>query len=78
MAEETVLEGRIIGKRDVRMRENTVLSEKEILKLVKKGDKEAYQSVVVRYMRPASSQSAGRFGYQPGSLHQGLPQIETV
>ena len=29
MAEETVLEGRIIGKRDVRMRENTVLSEKK-------------------------------------------------
>jgi RNA polymerase sigma-70 factor, ECF subfamily len=55
MAEQTVLEGRIMGDRAVKLENSAALSEKEILMLVKKGDKEAYQSIVVRYMRPAYS-----------------------
>jgi RNA polymerase sigma-70 factor (ECF subfamily) len=68
MAEETALEGRIIGKQAVRMREKTVLSEKEILRLVQRGDKEAYQAIVVRYMRPAYSIALGFLHNQQDAL----------
>ncbi len=54
MQEETVLqrEAIFLTTKD-RMNHQTALSESEILTLVQKGDREAYQEIVVRHMRSA-------------------------
>jgi len=54
MQEETVLQREMafLTTKD-RMDHKTALSESEILKLVQKGDREAYQEIVVRHMQPA-------------------------
>lgn len=54
MQRDTALNGNavLIDTRD-RMVEKKVLSEKEILETVQKGNKEAYQEIVVRYMQSA-------------------------
>jgi RNA polymerase sigma-70 factor (ECF subfamily) len=54
MLKETTLNGDtvLLGARN-RMLEKKALSEKEILEVVQKGNKEAYQEIVVRYMQSA-------------------------
>lgn len=54
MQEETVLQRETVfmTTKD-RMDHKKTLSELEILKLVQKGDREAYQEIVVRHMQPA-------------------------
>ncbi len=54
MQKETVLNGDavLLGAKN-RMLEKKVLSEKEILEVIQKGNKEAYQEIVVRYMQSA-------------------------
>jgi len=54
MQKETVLNGDVVllGAKN-RMLEKKVLSEKEILEVIQKGNKEAYQEIVVRYMQSA-------------------------
>ena len=54
MAEETALKSKIMvyGARN-QVNTNTAPSEKELLILVKKGDREAYQVIVKRYMQTA-------------------------
>jgi RNA polymerase sigma-70 factor (ECF subfamily) len=68
MAEETALAGRIIGERSFPVKEQQSLSEKEILILVKKGDRNAYQAIVTRYMRPAYSIALGFLHNQQDAL----------
>jgi RNA polymerase sigma-70 factor (ECF subfamily) len=68
MAEETVLGGRLIAERAINMNSRSVLSEREILRLVQKGDKEAYQMIVLRYMRPAYSIALGFLHNQQDAL----------
>jgi len=54
MPEETVLQREFVFSRGrFVMGKDKALSEKEILELVKKGDREAYQEIVVRYMKRA-------------------------
>jgi RNA polymerase sigma-70 factor (ECF subfamily) len=54
MQKETALNGDavLLGTRN-RMLEKKALSEKEILEVVQKGNKDAYQEIVVRYMQSA-------------------------
>lgn len=54
MQKETVLNGDavLLGAKN-RMLEKKALSEKEILEVIQKGNKEAYQEIVVRYMQSA-------------------------
>ena len=54
MQKETVLNGDavLLGARN-QMIEGKSLSEREIIEVVQKGDKEAYQEIVVRYMQSA-------------------------
>ena len=54
MQKETALNGEtvLLGARN-HMIEKKALSEREILEVVQKGDKEAYQEIVVRYMQSA-------------------------
>ncbi|MFC2163698.1 RNA polymerase sigma factor [Acidobacteriota bacterium] len=54
MQKETALNGDavLLGTRN-RMLEKRALSEREILEVVQKGNKEAYQEIVVRYMHSA-------------------------
>ena len=54
MQKETALNGNavLLGTKN-RVIEKKVLSEKEILEVVQKGNKEAYQEIVVRYMQSA-------------------------
>jgi RNA polymerase sigma-70 factor (ECF subfamily) len=54
MQNETALKGDavLLGTKN-RMLEKKALSEREILKVVQKGDKDAYQEIVVRYMQSA-------------------------
>ena len=68
MAEGSVLEGRLFPKRPIPMRNQAGLSEQEVLIRVKKGDKEAYQAIVVRYMRPAYSIALGFLHNQQDAL----------
>jgi len=53
MARETVFTGTRSIREGVRMAQASALSENEAIDLVKKGDKEAYQIVVKRYMKTA-------------------------
>lgn len=54
MSEETVLQrDLVIHGGGILVKEDKVLSEREILELVKKGDREAYQEIVIRYMQRA-------------------------
>ena len=54
MSEETVLQrDLVIHGGGILVREDKDLSEKEVLELVKKGDREAYQEIVIRYMKRA-------------------------
>lgn len=54
MSEETALQRElVIHGGGILVREDKVLSEKEVLELVKKGDREAYQEIVIRYMKRA-------------------------
>ena len=43
----------VVRPREMNMDNKTALSEKEVLELVQKGDKEAYQIIVLRYMQTA-------------------------
>ncbi len=54
MSEETALQGEFyIPKDRIVMTENRTLSESEVIKQVKKGNREAYQVIVERYMQRA-------------------------
>jgi RNA polymerase sigma-70 factor (ECF subfamily) len=54
MSEETALQGEYyIPKDRIVMTENRTLSESEVIKQVKKGNREAYQVIVERYMQRA-------------------------
>lgn len=54
MSEETALQGEFyIPKDRIVMTENRTLSENEVIKQVKKGNREAYQVIVERYMQRA-------------------------
>jgi RNA polymerase sigma-70 factor (ECF subfamily) len=54
MSEETALQGEFyIPKDRIVMTENRTLSESEVIKQVKKGNREAYQMIVERYMQRA-------------------------
>lgn len=54
MPEETALQRELVFQEGrFLMRKEKALSEKEVLELVKKGDREVYQEIVVRYMKRA-------------------------
>lgn len=69
MPEETALKNEVFFPRGtVLMRKDRALSEREVLELVKKGNREAYKEIVTRYMKTAYGIALGFVHNQQDAL----------